>query len=485
VQGSSGNRSLTLAFGLLCGSVLAGSLGGCHAVLGLDKYEKGDPEGGLGGQGGEGGDADCAARCDDKNDCTEDVCNQDGDCEHRTLSAGTECDGGVCNGVPGEDACQACVDDQPGRRKDTGCTDDAPQCRLGAQVQCVSCEKHSDCDDKNDCTVDACSADGSCTHTPEDAGEACDGGVCDGSGGPNACVICVDSEKGTKTDAGCDVEAPLCFEGACTTCIDTEDDDGQDLGCTEDAPVCTDSGCVECRNAADCTAPNQECSTVACVDGICQVTLHDDQCTSDDGCPGTCTTSGCEKTSLVLEEELLADPSFEFVDPEGDESYWLLAKSINGDPYAEADFSEYPNVFVTSPSARTGTHVARFDTSAALSYDIYQTFALLPGTSVLVFSGYYRAVGSAKATSDNYINGALYNYDDEEFHDYFMSTKSGEPYSLDPSPNEWTKFEWRITDFSDFPTHTDPEVNIFAYKKNQSGPFYEIDDISIKALVCE
>ncbi len=487
MQGSSRNRTLTVAFGLLCGSVLAGSLGGCHAVLGLDKYQKGDPEDGLGGQGGQGGDSGCAARCDDQNDCTEDVCNDDGGCEHRTLSAGSECEGGVCSGVPGEEACQACVDDQPGSRKDTGCTGDAPQCRVGAQILCVSCEKHSDCDDQNDCTVDACSTDGACTHTPEDPGEACNGGVCDGSSGPDACVACVDNEKGTTIDAGCDVQAPLCAEGGCTTCIDTEDDDGQDLGCTKDAPLCTDSGCVECETAADCTAPNDECATVACADGVCKVTLHDDQCASEDGCPGTCTASGCETRSLTLEEELLGDPSLESVDPEGDGTYWFLAKSINGADYVEADLSEYPNVFVQSESARTGNYVARFDTVASLSYDIYQPFEPPEGTSVLIVSGYYRAIGDAKASNENYINGALYNYDDADiqFHDYFMSTKTGEPYSVDPAPSEWTKFEWRITDFSDFPTQTPPEVNIFALKKNQAGLFYEVDDISIKALVCE
>lgn len=505
---SPGKRPLSTVLGALSVAAALSSVGGCHAILGLDKYEKGDASGGQGGDGptdhtgGQGGgDGGCtsSAACNDNNPCTEDVCTSSGKCETRTKTAGEKCAGGVCNGRPGEEACQRCVDDQPGDLVDAGCTDGAPQCRTSGKVQCVGCEKHSDCDDNNDCTIDSCSGDGTCGHRPEDPGAACDGGVCNGVEDAEACIDCVDSEEGSATDDGCDVTAPLCSSGKCEICVDDKKGAAKDLGCDDAAPICSGSGCVECKSAGDCTAPNDECATVACDDGSCVVTLHDDQCTGDDGCPGTCKESGCQTTALTGETELVSDPSLE---EEYSSSPWYLAKAFGDDDFGTAtiDTSDAEAVFIESDSAHSGDRIARFKGTSDVSYDIYQPLDFPEGTKVLVVSGYYRSVGAGSASDDNYFDGAFFNYASGEFHDYFVSTKVTFDFedcdgcSVSQVASEWTKFEWRITDFSSFPkfppdepaSDSDyPEINIFGRMENQTGLYYEIDDISVKALVCE
>lgn len=502
-----GNQPLSAVLGLTCAALLLGTVGGCHAILGLDKYEKGDASGGQGGgdgtggqapTGGAGGDTSCMGpdSCDDKNDCTEDICSDSGECENRTKAAGEECPGGVCNGRPGQEACQRCVDDQPGSLTDAGCSDGAPQCRTDGKIQCVGCEKHGDCNDNNPCTIDACSAsDGSCDYRPVAAGEACDGGVCNGLAEAEACIECVDSEEGSAIDDGCDVTAPLCSDGGCQVCVDNRSGKSKDQGCTDEAPICTGSGCAACRNASDCTAPNDECATVACEDGSCVVTLDDARCESDDGCPGTCEDSGCDTTALTGESELIEDGSFENID----ESPWYLAKSVDNGTYDGSSITadDYNAVFVTSESARDGTIVARFQTDSSVDYDAFQKFDRPSNTKVLIVSGYYRSGGPGPTSDNNFLTGAFYNYDEDFdfFHDYFMTTRVDTTEyedcvecSVSPVATEWARFERRITDFSNFQkAGTGPrnEVNLFGGTNNEAGTYYEIDDLSIRALFCE
>lgn len=48
----------------------------------------------------------------------------------------------------------------------------------GVVAQCRACCDHTDCDDRNACTVDTCSADGVCQHAGCRTGLRCCGGVC-------------------------------------------------------------------------------------------------------------------------------------------------------------------------------------------------------------------------------------------------------------------------------------------------------------------
>ena len=98
--------------------------------------------------------------CDDDNPCTADACDMAGGCQHVELADDTACsDGDACNGA---ELCAAGV------------------CTAGAPL---------DCDDQNECTVDACDAAAGCTHTSASQGSPCDDGdrctqpdTCDGNG---------------------------------------------------------------------------------------------------------------------------------------------------------------------------------------------------------------------------------------------------------------------------------------------------------------
>ena len=130
---------------------------------------------------------ECArdADCDDGNACTLDLCEV-GACMGSTVSAGEACQEGYCNGVPGEEACVACIDDGPGDAVDLGCSERAPACDTSlAPAQCTGCLTNADCDDGISCTTDVCNGSGACVRTANDelcpdSGDACQ---------PNRCVV--------------------------------------------------------------------------------------------------------------------------------------------------------------------------------------------------------------------------------------------------------------------------------------------------------
>ena len=72
-----------------------------------------------------------------------------------------------------------------------------------------TCSTAADCDDGNDCTVDACTP-GGCTNVNASAGSMCSGGVCDGAG---VCVECV-------TSAQCGGGTPICNAATNTCALD-------------------------------------------------------------------------------------------------------------------------------------------------------------------------------------------------------------------------------------------------------------------------
>jgi hypothetical protein len=155
--------------------------------------------------------------CNDGNDCSQDLCNS-GVCSNPTLTEGTSCAGGVCNGL--EPAlCETCID--TGVSVDSGCSPETPHC-IGASGarSCVACTQNEDCDDANDCTQNLCNA-GACENPALPDGQGCATGICENG----SCELCVDDSL--DVDTGCSPQTPFCVtnDGArlCAACLLTED----------------------------------------------------------------------------------------------------------------------------------------------------------------------------------------------------------------------------------------------------------------------
>lgn len=130
--------------------------------------------------------AECVedADCDDDNPCTNETCNA-GACTSETVSGGTPCLGGYCNGVEGMEACGDCFDSASGNATDLGCDTSAPLCDLSrVPAQCTGCTTNGQCNDDIACTTDVCNGSGVCVRTPDDGACPDSGDVCM----PNQCV---------------------------------------------------------------------------------------------------------------------------------------------------------------------------------------------------------------------------------------------------------------------------------------------------------
>lgn len=201
--------------------------GGCGLLIGLDSYEVEPSD----DDDDDPVPCDTGADCDDDNECTTESC-EEGECAFLAVTAGTECDGGVCNGSTGSPACARCIDDVGGEGQDTGCPAGAPQCRIDGEAVCVGCRSGNDCDDGNDCNVDTCT-EGECHYS----------GACGG-------------------------DTPICDDGECVECL-TNNDCDDDIDCSEEA--CRNGVCVrdyqddECEQSEElCT--RTECTATGCVD---------------------------------------------------------------------------------------------------------------------------------------------------------------------------------------------------------------------------
>lgn len=220
----------------------------------------------------------CTAKdCDDNVGCTDDSCTGAHLACVNTPSNATCGRGEVCNPDKGCIAQVQCQVDGDCKQAGCGhCTQGVCQytCADGQACcaetnSCAACCGNASCDDKIDCTVDACGAVG-CSHTADDK-------ACTAYGAYGSC------------------QPQL---GGCVECLkDTQCDDG--VACTVDAcdpnvHKCThtSSNCGECKTSYDCqtivtTAAAQPpiigtpCPT--CVDGKCQTV----------SCQGTCCPSGC------------------------------------------------------------------------------------------------------------------------------------------------------------------------------------------------
>jgi hypothetical protein len=253
--------------------------------------------------------------CDDRNECTSDICLDDTDpnnpcCSNEPI---------VCPPVPcmrntGCNPASGCTY-TPDCREGTGCCPaDSDQCDTescdpstgicGSSPICekgeVCCANGESCDDGNECTEDVCT-EGCCENRPIvcDDGNACTTDRCDPAAGCIYTPIVCDDQDACTTDA--------CIGGICVyTEIVCDDGDS----CTID--VCVDGTCrytpIACDDGDDCTKDfckdgkcehvdivcddKDDCTTDVCVDGTCRYTPiacdDGDDCTKDFCKDGKC-----------------------------------------------------------------------------------------------------------------------------------------------------------------------------------------------------
>lgn len=212
--------------------------------------------------------APCAsnAQCDDRIPCTRDLCVVGGTCEHlpdnTQCTAPQVCTPGLGCAAPGARRCArpADCDDGVACTRDTCLVDGTcrstpqdDQCPSGQRCLATgcgtgappgSCRTAADCDDRLDCTEDACSASGQCVNVAQNArcgtGRVCRAGM--------GCV----AERPCSSDADCDDRSRCngverCSELACVAGTPVSCDDG--MACTLDTCVEGDAGM--CAHAMD------------------------------------------------------------------------------------------------------------------------------------------------------------------------------------------------------------------------------------------
>ena len=159
-------------FGLLCVCAL-----GVMPLVGGSEAKAQGGSGGSAGSGGVGGDIPCEAdfECEDNDTCTEDYCENNGFCvfEPIVCDDSNPCTVGTCT----DGLCEFAA------------SQDGSYCVFGdfAVGLCIAgdcrfyCETADECDDRNDCTADACTPFGDvnvCDNSTVANGTTCAGGMC-------------------------------------------------------------------------------------------------------------------------------------------------------------------------------------------------------------------------------------------------------------------------------------------------------------------
>ncbi len=234
--------------------------------------------------------------CDDKNACTNDICDPKKGCVNSNNAKPCDKDGDACtvNDTCNNGACVA----GPKKNCDDGdkCTSDkcdttTGKCSSTVIIGCGgNCTDDKHCNDNDACTDESC-VGGKCSYTFKT-------GPCD------------DGSKCTKDDA--------CFKGKCT---------GTPLNCNDNNPCTNDgcspnSGCVNNNNTTNCDDFDGCTTGDACKDGKCvagpkKVCNDSDKCTNDScnpatgqcifkgipGCGGYCNTvSDCDDKNVCTDE---------------------------------------------------------------------------------------------------------------------------------------------------------------------------------------
>ena len=249
-----------------------------------------------------------AVNCNDLNGpCRVGVCDGlSGECRGELLEDGVGCDDG--NACTVGDQCSAgacssgtealdCDDDDP-------CTDDAclPEagCTRTPAELAGCCLVDADCEDGNPCTTATCdlantwclesTVEGACDdNNPCTEGDSCEDGICVGS------ALDCDDGNDCTLDAcdeviGC-TTTPLQVEGCCASDPDCEDDNP----CTETHCDVAQSWCVATPLAGACDDGNACTTGDVCAEGICSagggaLACDDDEVCTDDSCDPA---SGC------------------------------------------------------------------------------------------------------------------------------------------------------------------------------------------------
>ena len=312
---------------------------------------------------GKGTPLDVVKVCDDKNACTDDVCDAAKGCVNNPTTKPCD-DGNICteNDTCKDSKCagggaKACDDGKPCTNDlcdpktgdcswsaNTGACDDGDACTdkdTCAQGKCAGGAKV--CDDNNPCTTDTCNKTGgacvfapvaSTTPTPCDdgskctTGDACQAGKCVGaSASPcndgNACTTdSCDPASGdcsfAPNTAGCDTgdkctfgdtcKNGKCIAGSAKTC-----DDGNT--CTTDS-CSAETGACNFKAVADATA---------CTDGI--------ECTAKEACKEGKCVAGDSSLCLVYSDTFEcadAGKSWALDAPEGKKVVWAVDQTPAG-----------------------------------------------------------------------------------------------------------------------------------------------------------
>ena len=225
----------------------------------------------------DGKDNDCNGKtdestCDDKNTCTDDICNGSGGCQNPNKTGPCDADGSVCT-------------------KDDKCVNG--KCQTGETMIC---------NDNNNCTLDACDAAKGCTATNNDGlncdadnnectlNDVCLSGACK-AGAPKVCDSgdqCVGGKCNVVT--GACVYSPKDAEpcndaSACTsddkcTKIDAKSSDcgGTGISCDDKNP-CTADSCDKLKGCLHAATEGSSCDDL----DLC---TESDACTAAGKCAG-------------------------------------------------------------------------------------------------------------------------------------------------------------------------------------------------------
>jgi hypothetical protein len=178
--------------------------------------------------------AGAAPKVDDGNPCTTDACEAAKGVTHTPLAAGTSC--ANANPCDGNETCDA-----------------SGACKAGAPL---------DSDDKNPCTVDACTPTGGVTHTPVAAGTSCaDADHCNGEETCSADARCTSGTPSRVDDGN------PCTMDACTA-----------SGGTTHTPLPAGTSCDDgdpCNGVSTCSA------ATACTPGPPPIIDDKNPCTLD------------------------------------------------------------------------------------------------------------------------------------------------------------------------------------------------------------
>ena len=231
--------------------------------------------------------------CDDQNLCTDDICLENGECQHVLVDCndGNICTENIC--LPEEGCVDSSLDGIP--------CDDGNACTAGDICQSKVCSGQQitgcclsdiDCDDGDNCTDDLCSGNRTCSNVAVDCSVAdkCLIGLCNPSSGLCETIPVTCDDSNVCTDDFCDATAgcyslptnnpPVPVEATCNDNVDNDCDgfvdctDIVDCSTTSDCPgggegdICGGIGSIPCDFGFECfiePLPGQTDPTGICV----------------------------------------------------------------------------------------------------------------------------------------------------------------------------------------------------------------------------